>query len=61
MACASTEASSCNPAINANLFSDKASCEQNVREAVTTLIGRGLYAKGGCNPVKASGQLIKQV
>ena len=61
LACSSSEAASCNSAINPNLFSDRASCEQNVREAVSVLNEGGLSAKGGCNPVKSPGQLINQV
>ena len=61
LACSSSEAASCNTAINPSLFSDRASCEQNVREAVSVLNKRGLFAKGGCNPVKPTGQLINQV
>lgn len=61
LACTSPEAVSCNSAINPNLFSDKASCEQNIREAVATLREQGMAAKGGCNPVKPTGQLINQV
>lgn len=61
LACTSPEAVSCNSATNPNLFSDRASCEQNVREAVATLIDQGMAAIGGCNPVRSPGQLINQV